>query len=90
MKRFSERFNVTKYIIVTCDACNGYSIAKSCQKTKTCPYCGSKIILQNARKVASADSAEKATEILKKLKEKAATRDVKSTLKGYFKVSHKQ
>lgn len=79
---------MAKYVIITCNTCGGYSIAKSGQKTKTCPYCGSKIILQNARKIASTDSAEKATEMLKKLKEKAATRDANSSLKGYFKVGH--
>lgn len=81
---------MAKYLIVKCNTCSGYSIVKSIQKTKICPYCGSKIILQNARKIASADSAEKAAEILKRLKEKAAARGATSPLKGYFKVSHQE
>jgi hypothetical protein len=38
------------------------------QKTKVCPYCGVKVDLQKAPKVASANSAFEASEIIKKLK----------------------
>jgi hypothetical protein len=38
------------------------------QKTKLCPYCDSRINLQRALKVASANNAFKASAMLKKLK----------------------
>lgn len=38
------------------------------QKTKICPYCGANINLQRAQRIASADSASEASEILRKLK----------------------
>jgi len=38
------------------------------QKTKICPYCGSHVILLKAQKVAAANSALEASEILRKLK----------------------
>jgi len=55
-------------LIVVCSRCSNLLLANANQKTKTCPYCGSQIILHKARKVASAENAYEASEILKKLK----------------------
>lgn len=63
---------MTNYIIVMCGECGGYVLAKSCQKSRTCPYCGSKILLEKARKIAYAKKADEASTILRRLKEKAA------------------
>jgi DNA-directed RNA polymerase subunit RPC12/RpoP len=60
------------YIIVVCSKCGGYLLAKENQKTRTCPYCGSKVILEKAKKVAAAENATEASTLLRKLKEKAA------------------
>ncbi len=38
------------------------------QKTKVCPYCGTNVNLQKAQRVAAADDAFTASEILRKLK----------------------
>jgi DNA-directed RNA polymerase subunit RPC12/RpoP len=38
------------------------------QNTRTCPYCGSRINLRKAKKIASATSAFEASEILRDLK----------------------
>jgi DNA-directed RNA polymerase subunit RPC12/RpoP len=38
------------------------------QKTRTCPYCGSRVDLKRARKIASAENAFEASEILRDLK----------------------
>jgi len=38
------------------------------QKTKVCPYCGSRVNLQQAQKIASASSAFEASIMLRKLK----------------------
>jgi DNA-directed RNA polymerase subunit RPC12/RpoP len=60
-------------LVVVCYNCGGLLLAKTEQKTRTCPYCGSTVILQKARKVASAKSASEASVILRKLKSEAAT-----------------
>lgn len=71
-----------EYVIAICSNCGGYFLARSEQKTKTCPYCNSKIILQKAKKVASASDVKKATALLKSLKEKAAAKRKASAFKG--------
>lgn len=38
------------------------------QKTKLCPYCGTRVNLLNAPKIASADNSFEASTILRKLK----------------------
>ena len=40
------------------------------QKTKTCPYCGSCVDVRRAKKVAVAESAFEASEMLRDLKRK--------------------
>ena len=55
-------------LIVKCPECGNFALAVKTQKTKICPYCGSKIDLQRARRVASANTAFEASEILKSLK----------------------
>jgi DNA-directed RNA polymerase subunit RPC12/RpoP len=63
---------VTSFVIVVCSRCGGLLAAKAEQKTRTCPYCGSKIVLHKCRSVASADNAHEASKILKALKRGAA------------------
>jgi len=38
------------------------------QKTKLCPYCGTKVNLNRVQRVAAADNAFEASEMLRKLK----------------------
>jgi hypothetical protein len=40
------------------------------QKTKTCPYCGARVDVRRAKKVAAAESAFEASEILRDIKSK--------------------
>ncbi|MEM1540428.1 MAG: DUF1922 domain-containing protein [Candidatus Bathyarchaeia archaeon] len=63
---------MTNYIIVTCSKCRGYLLAKASQKSRTCPYCGSRVLLEKARRVASAEKADAALMMLRKLKERTA------------------
>ncbi|MEM1563464.1 MAG: DUF1922 domain-containing protein [Candidatus Bathyarchaeia archaeon] len=63
---------MANYIIVVCGECGGYLLAKASQKSRTCPYCGSRVLLEKAKKVASAEKVNEASMILRKLKEKAA------------------
>jgi DNA-directed RNA polymerase subunit RPC12/RpoP len=55
-------------VIVKCTECGGLNLAAKGQKTKVCPYCGTKINLLRAQKVAAANTALEASEILRKLK----------------------
>ncbi|MCW3999418.1 MAG: DUF1922 domain-containing protein [Candidatus Bathyarchaeota archaeon] len=54
--------------IVKCPKCSSYMLTGAKQKTKSCPSCGATVKLQNAPKIASANSAFEASEMLKKLK----------------------
>jgi DNA-directed RNA polymerase subunit RPC12/RpoP len=55
-------------VIVKCTECGGLTLIAKGQKTKICPYCGTKINLMRAQKLAAANSALEASEILRKLK----------------------
>jgi DNA-directed RNA polymerase subunit RPC12/RpoP len=60
------------FIILVCSRCGGYLIAKNEQKTKTCPYCGFKLAVEKAKKMAVAETAHEASLILRRLKTKSA------------------
>jgi ribosomal protein S27AE len=55
-------------LVIQCSRCGGLLLAKDNQQTRTCPYCGAQVILTKAKKVASAENAYAASEILRKLK----------------------
>ncbi|MEM3760423.1 MAG: DUF1922 domain-containing protein [Candidatus Bathyarchaeia archaeon] len=59
------------FLVVVCHKCGGFLLAEAGQKTRTCPYCGSKVFLEKAKKVASASSAHEASMIMRKLKSDA-------------------
>jgi len=60
------------FLIVVCRKCGGLLLARAEQKTRTCPYCGSKVVLDKAKKIASAGNAYEASKILRKLKSDAS------------------
>jgi DNA-directed RNA polymerase subunit RPC12/RpoP len=55
-------------IVVVCNRCGGLLMAADDQKTRTCPYCGSRVDVRRAKKIASAENAFEASEILRNLK----------------------
>jgi hypothetical protein len=55
-------------VIVKCPQCSGLMLITKGQKTKICPYCGANVNLLKAQKIASANNAFEASEILRKLK----------------------
>jgi DNA-directed RNA polymerase subunit RPC12/RpoP len=57
-------------LIVVCSCCGGLLMTAVDQKTRTCPYCGSRVNVQKAQRVASAENAFKASEILREIKRK--------------------
>jgi DNA-directed RNA polymerase subunit RPC12/RpoP len=60
--------------VVVCSRCGGLLLAKIEQRTRTCPYCGSTVILERAKKLASANTTFEASTLLQRLKEEAASR----------------
>lgn len=50
-------------------------MAKADQKTRSCPHCGFTIFLQKAKKLASANTANEASVMLRRLKSDAAARE---------------
>jgi predicted nucleic acid-binding Zn-ribbon protein len=63
---------MTTTLIIQCTRCGGFLLAKIEQKTRTCPYCGCTVVVERAKKVASAKDAYEASTTLRKLKENAA------------------
>ena len=63
---------VASFVIVVCSKCGGLLAARVGQKTRICPYCGFKIVLDRSKRVAVASNAREASMILKRLKRKAA------------------
>ncbi|MDR0470875.1 MAG: DUF1922 domain-containing protein [Nitrososphaerota archaeon] len=55
-------------LIMKCTKCGGYMLSTKAQKTKLCPYCNTKVNLERAQRIAAADSASEASEMLRKLK----------------------
>jgi DNA-directed RNA polymerase subunit RPC12/RpoP len=66
--------SLMSFLIVVCRKCGGLLLARAEQKTRTCPYCGFKILVEKAKKVASAKNAYEASEILRRLKRDAIQR----------------
>ena len=60
--------------VVVCPRCGGLLLAKVEQKTRTCPYCGSTVVLERVKKVASAKTTFEASTLLQRLKQEAAAR----------------
>jgi DNA-directed RNA polymerase subunit RPC12/RpoP len=55
-----------------CSRCGGLLLAEEKHKTRTCPYCGSKVFVEKAKRMASAKTAYEASAILRKLKQESA------------------
>jgi len=57
-------------LIVECPSCGGLLMAAEDQKTRTCPYCGKKIDVRRANRLAAAEDPFTASDILRELKSK--------------------
>jgi DNA-directed RNA polymerase subunit RPC12/RpoP len=62
-------------MVVVCSRCGGLLLAKADQKTRTCPHCGFTIFLQKAKKLASTNTANEASVMLRRLKSDAAAKE---------------
>jgi predicted RNA-binding Zn-ribbon protein involved in translation (DUF1610 family) len=72
-KRLSEKDVLRNTLIVHCTHCQGLLLATEDQKTRTCPYCGTRVELRKASKVASAENPFEASQLLRELKGKRQT-----------------
>jgi len=59
---------MTQTDIVECPNCKGLMLATVNKKTKTCPYCGTRVDTGKAKRLARAETAMQASEMLRKLK----------------------
>jgi DNA-directed RNA polymerase subunit RPC12/RpoP len=71
-KAFCLVKKVAVTFVVVCSKCGGFFLAKADQKTRTCPYCGSTVVLQKAKKLGSARTSLEASALLQRLKQDAA------------------
>jgi DNA-directed RNA polymerase subunit RPC12/RpoP len=55
-------------LIIVCNRCGGLFLAADSQKTRTCPYCGTRVDVKKAKQVASAKNAFEASELLREIK----------------------
>ncbi|PVX24267.1 MAG: DUF1922 domain-containing protein [Candidatus Bathyarchaeum sp.] len=58
------------YLVFVCYSCGRFLLAKSDQKTKSCPYCAARLVLIKAKKVAYIKTAQQASEYIRVLKNK--------------------
>ncbi len=56
------------YLIVVCGGCGRLLVADAAKKSRLCAYCGFKVLLTNARRVASAETSREASELVQHLK----------------------
>ena len=55
-------------LIIECTQCSGLLLATIDQKTRVCPFCGAKVNLLRAKRLASAENSMMASEMLRKIK----------------------
>jgi hypothetical protein len=67
-KPFGSKPKMGVTLVIKCTKCGGLTLVAKAQKTKICPYCGTQINLEKAPRMAAADTALEASEILRKLK----------------------
>lgn len=60
------------YLVIICYKCGQFLLAKTDQKTRTCPHCGVRLVLEKTKRVAEAKSAEEASNLIRVLKRRKA------------------
>jgi len=58
------------YIVVVCYKCGQLLLAKTGQKTRRCPYCEARLVLDKTKKVAHVKTAKEASNVIRALKRK--------------------
>jgi DNA-directed RNA polymerase subunit RPC12/RpoP len=56
------------YIVIVCGGCGRLLVAAAEAKTRSCPYCGYRVVVAKARRLGSASNARQASELVQRLK----------------------
>lgn len=56
------------YLVVQCTNCSRFLLATSDQRSRSCPYCGKRLSLEDVKVLAKSESAEDARLVLQELK----------------------
>jgi len=56
------------YAVLVCYNCGRLVLARDGQKTRLCPHCESRLIIEKTKRVAFAKSAREATELIRTMK----------------------
>ncbi len=57
-----------QYLVVECPNCKRFLLAASDKRTRTCVYCGKRLVVEDAREVARSEKAEEARLVLQEFK----------------------
>jgi len=57
-------------MVVVCYKCGRFLLAKTGQKTRRCPYCEARLVLDKTKKLAYVKTAQEASKFLRALKRK--------------------
>ncbi|MDH5438015.1 MAG: DUF1922 domain-containing protein [Candidatus Bathyarchaeota archaeon] len=60
------------YAVIVCYRCGQLLLAKTTQKTRRCPRCEARLVLEKVKKVAHAKSASEASSLIRALKRRKA------------------
>ncbi|UCE15270.1 MAG: DUF1922 domain-containing protein [Candidatus Bathyarchaeota archaeon] len=60
------------HMVIVCSKCGQLLLAKNTQKTRRCPHCEARLVLEKVKKVAHAKSASEASSLIRALKRKRA------------------
>jgi DNA-directed RNA polymerase subunit RPC12/RpoP len=64
------------YVVVGCYQCGRFLLARTNQKTRSCPYCETRLVLDKTKKLAYVKTAQEASQFLRALKrEKGVERE---------------
>ena len=65
------------YLVIVCYQCGQLLLAQDAQKTRRCPYCDARLVLDKTKKVARAKTAREASDLIRFLKSKDPRRTEK-------------
>lgn len=58
------------YVVIVCYKCRQLLLAKTSQKTRRCPYCETRLVLDKTKKIAHIKTAQEASNFIRALKKK--------------------
>jgi len=61
------------YLVIVCYKCGQFLLAKASQKTRRCPYCETRLVLNKTKKIAHVKTAQEASFYIRALKRKKDT-----------------